>query len=96
MAPFFLEILDFQFLHVFPRYFNNNNCAIGFLVCKCALVSFYTYFQRIFAFLRGHVRKGPFGVMFFDPRSHFVLHWRLWRHCPQERCDGADGNRVDS
>ena len=50
MAPFFLEILDFQFLHVFPRYF--NNFAIGFFVCKCALVSFYTYFLRILTILQ--------------------------------------------
>ena len=50
MAPFFLEILDFQFLHVFPRYF--NNFAIGLFVCKCALVSFYTYFLRILTILQ--------------------------------------------
>ena len=50
MAPFFLEILDFQFLHVFRRYF--NNFAIGLFVCKCALVSFYTYFLRILTIRR--------------------------------------------
>ena len=50
MAPFCVEILDFQFLHIFPRYF--NNCAIGFFVCKCALVSFYTYFPRILTILQ--------------------------------------------
>ena len=50
MAPFFVEILDFQFVHVFPRYF--NNFAIGFFVCKCALVSFYTYFQCILTILQ--------------------------------------------
>ena len=50
MAHFFLEILGFQFLHVFPSYF--NIFAICFFVCKCALVSFYTYFQRILTILQ--------------------------------------------
>ena len=35
----FLEILDFQFLHVIPRYF--NNFVIDLFVCKFALVSVY-------------------------------------------------------
>ena len=37
-------------MDVFLHYF--NNFAIGFFVCKCALVSFYTYFHRILTILQ--------------------------------------------
>ena len=47
---FLFEILDVQFLHAFPHYF--NKFAIGLFVCKCALVSFYIYVLRILTILQ--------------------------------------------
>ena len=50
LAHLFLEILNFPFLYIFLFYF--NEFVIDVFVCKFALVSFYTYFQRILAILQ--------------------------------------------